>query len=70
MKRLRVESSAVVSVGYDPESEILEVEFHSGDVWHYHRVPVKDYYAMITSESIGKYFSTRIKGRHPETQVK
>ena len=35
MRRTPVNSSNLVSVGYDPRSLTLEVEFHGGSVYHY-----------------------------------
>lgn len=57
------------SVGYDPVTSILEIEFRSGEVWQYHNVPENVYDEMI-SGSIGKYFQSHIKGQYPESPVR
>ena len=41
MQRDYVSSSNIVSVGYDPASETLEIEFQSGAVYQYYNVNQK-----------------------------
>ena len=69
MDRHHVDSSMAATVGYDPETEILEIEFHSGEVWQYLNVPEFVYEEMI-SGSIGKYFQAHIKGAYAESRVR
>lgn len=70
MKRHYVDSSLAISVGYNPESLILEMEFKpNGAVWRYFDVPEYAYNEMM-SGSIGKYFNAYIKGQYAELQVK
>jgi hypothetical protein len=70
MKRRPVESSALQSVGYDPEKKILELEFkNSGGVWQYYRLPSPVYDKFIHAESLGSYFVTKIKGRYREQKM-
>jgi hypothetical protein len=70
MKRRHVESSALQSVGYDPEKKILELEFRSnGGVWQYYRLPLTVYDKFIHAESLGSYFVTKIKGKYREQKM-
>jgi hypothetical protein len=70
MKRRHVQSSALQSVGYDPEKKILELEFkNSGGVWQYYRLPSAVYHKFIHAESLGSYFVTKIKGRYREQKM-
>ena len=39
MERQLINSSNIVSAGYDPASQILEVEFKNGIVWQYTHFP-------------------------------
>ena len=64
MKRIAVESSQVKSVGYDPDSEVLEVEFKGGTVYQYAEVTCKTYADMMNADSIGRFLNTGIKGTH------
>ncbi|MGN8071640.1 KTSC domain-containing protein [Mucilaginibacter sp. SG564] len=71
MQRQVVESSALNSMGYDPSSKILELEFRdSGDVWQYFGFPVTAYRKFISADSLGNYFVTKIKGKYPELRVR
>lgn len=64
-----MESSLATSVGYDPSTSTLEIEFKSGGaIWQYYDVPESVYYEMM-STSIGKYFHANIKGNYTESQV-
>lgn len=65
MRRQPVESSAISSVGYDPRSETLEVEFSSGAVYDYYEVPPRVYRALLKAPSKGQYVSRRIRDRYP-----
>ena len=69
MKRHLTDSSMATSVGYDPDSLILEIEFRQGEIWQYYEVPEAVYREML-SGSIGKYFQAHIKGQYPESRVK
>jgi hypothetical protein len=66
MKRKYVKSSAIISVGYDPESLTLEVEFINSDVYQYFGVPKEDHEALMNAESVGEFFNTVIKPKNFE----
>jgi hypothetical protein len=62
MNRTYVTSSNVESVGYDLNSQTLEVEFKNGYVYQYFDVPETIYDSMLNAESAGKYLIDNIKG--------
>ncbi len=62
MKREKVTSSNIESIGYDEEKEILEIEFINGSVYRYNNFPEIKFSSMIRSNSIGSYFHKVIKG--------
>ena len=64
MERQAVTSSNVASVGYDAETETLEVEFNNGSVYQYLGVPVIVHAELITASSIGRYLNTFVKGTY------
>ncbi len=71
MKRFAVDSSALSCVGYNEKEKVLEVEFRENDaVWQYLKVGKRQYKEFMNSDSLGNYFSTKIKGKHPERRVK
>ncbi|MGH3385839.1 MAG: KTSC domain-containing protein [Nocardioidaceae bacterium] len=61
MKRKRLDSSSIASVGYDRESQTLEVEFTNGGVYRYLEVSEFVHAALIRSPSPGTYLNTQIK---------
>ena len=63
MKREPVNSSNIKSVGFDPMTDTLEIEFGNGDVWQYKGVPEAIYQEMMEAASIGKYFYANIKNQ-------
>jgi hypothetical protein len=60
LKRVPVESEAVRSVGYDPQTRVLQVEFENGAIYHYLDVPESEYQALLRAESIGRFVTYRI----------
>lgn len=68
MKRSIVNSKSVVSVGYDTETQELEVEWPSG-IYRYAGVSAETYTELLASESIGKFISARIKPGHKWARV-
>lgn len=68
MKRVAVESSNVKSVGYDPETQVLEIEFRSG-VYRYHEVEPDTYHALMDAESIGRFVRQHIVDQYGSEKV-
>ena len=70
MKRIPVNSSAIVSIGYDAAKELLEVEFvDNGGIYQYYDVVRDEYEELIRASSIGAYFNQYIKFQHEEYKV-
>jgi hypothetical protein len=69
MEREYVESSMITSIGYDPTTSTLEIEFKStGAIWQYYDFPESFYYEFKEG-SLGKYFHSNIKNKYAESQV-
>ena len=64
MERKYVNSSNLAQVGYDFESNTLEIEFHSGGVYQYFDVPEVVYTGLMNASSHGKYFHRNIKNNY------
>ena len=47
MERQSVDSSEIISVGYDKPSKILEIEFHGNRIYRYKDVPEEVYNELI-----------------------
>jgi len=70
MNRQPVSSSSVCSVGYDPETQVLEIEFTKNHrVYQYHGVPQDVYESLMAAESVGSYLHWNIKGTYPHNEV-
>ncbi len=63
MERTPVNSSSIVSVGYDEVAFELELEFQNGRVYRYAQVPIAAYRLLLQAPSIGEYVNTVIKPR-------
>jgi hypothetical protein len=61
MKRTPVNSSNLASVGYDPASQILEIEFNTGTVYQYFDGPQSEHIALMGADSHGSYFYHNIR---------
>lgn len=63
MERLPIDSSNIVSAGYNPVMQILEIEFKGGVVWQYAGFPENMWYEFLSAPSQGKYFFAQIRPR-------
>ena len=69
MRREPVSSSNVRTVGYDPSSSTLEIEFNSGGVYQYSGVPAHVHTSLLSSGSVGSYFASQIKDVYSYVKV-
>lgn len=70
MQRTPVKSSNILSIGYDKDSQLLEIEFNTYRVYRYSSVPPHVYAALMRSESHGKYFLMHINGVYSHIEVR
>lgn len=61
MKRTPVESSTIYDVGYDPETQTLEIGFNSGKVYQYFDVEREVFDGLLNASSKGRYFLDEIE---------
>ena len=64
-----VSSSNLRSVGYDPDTAILEIEFHNGGIYRYSNVPAQVHHGLMRAASHGQYFHQSIKGVYPYSKI-
>lgn len=62
-------STVIKSYRYLPESEILEITYHSGKVYHYLAVPDKVFKEMRSTMVKGIWFNRHIKGKYAWKEV-
>lgn len=61
MERTPVASSNIASIGFDAETETLEVEFKSGLVYQYYNVPQFMHEQIVTASSVGAFFNANVR---------
>jgi len=59
--RESVESEALASVGYEPRQRVLEIEFHSGEIYRYFEVPPELHVDLMRADSVGHFFAEHIR---------
>lgn len=64
VERTPIKSSNVKSVGYDPETKTLAVEFNGGGVYHYHDVEKDVHEGLVSARSVGGFIHNNIKGAY------
>ena len=69
-KLTKVDSSMVYAVGYDRETNELEVVFRRGGIWKYEDVPEREYRNMMKSGSIGSYMRSCIIDMYPDVEIR
>ncbi len=64
MRRVRVDSSSIASIGYEAATREFEIEFReSGVVYRYFDVPKEEYAAFLAADSKGSYLNQVFKLR-------
>lgn len=69
MNRQQVKSSSLLSVGYDANLNIMELEFRGGSVYRYFNVPEQVHEELLKADSKGSYFHERIRGHYRYERV-
>lgn len=64
-----VQSSNIQSIGYDPNSLTLRIQFKGDSVYDYVRVPPGKFSEIMSSDSQGKFFYAQIKGKYDCTKL-
>lgn len=69
MRRSTVAPSKLASVGYDCETETLEVEFLNGSIYQYYNFPEQMYARLMQEGSKGKFLYSYIRNAYPYSRV-
>lgn len=64
LRKTRVKSSVIAAVEYNPNTQVLEIQFHAGRTYDYLKVPREIYQSLLTAESVG---NTSTKPSAPTT---
>jgi len=69
MIRNPIVSSNITSIGYDPDSETLEVEFTNGSIYQYFNVPSGLNDQLMAAPSKGQFLNVYIRNGYPYSRV-
>ncbi len=69
MERKRINSSKIRAIGYDPETQLLEVEFNDGRVMAYSGVSSEVHRSFMNAPSPVSFFEDRIVDEFPARRV-
>ena len=61
ISRTPVDSSSIVSMGYDEAGRLLDIEFPSGEIYRYFNVPAWEYENFMSAPSKGTYLNQHFK---------
>ena len=65
MKRELVDSTAIKSIGYNEDKQLLEVEIlETGNIYQYRDVPLEEYFDFMDAKSLGEYYNRVIKQKY------
>ncbi|WP_420114605.1 KTSC domain-containing protein [Pseudactinotalea sp.] len=69
MRREPVRSGAVGAVGYDAQTNELDIEYAGGDVYRYSMVPPSVYRELLAADSIGAFVNREVKPHYPGREI-
>lgn len=69
MEREQVSSSNIASIGYDNDTETLEIEFIGGSLYEYRNVPLVIYENLMSAASYGSFFNREISKTYPYEKI-
>ena len=70
MERKRINSSKIRAVGYDPKSQVLEIEFSDGKLIQYRGVSSEVHRQFMAAPSVTSFFEDKIDENFPSSRVK
>jgi hypothetical protein len=70
LERQNVISTAIRSVGYEPATRTLEIEFQTGRVYRYSPVPRFVYRELMAAPVKGKYFHDHVQYSYTYEEVR
>lgn len=70
LERKRLNSSKIRSAGYDPEAQLLEIEFSDGKVVQYRGVSQEVHRQLMAAPSATSFFEDKIDESFPSTRIR
>ncbi len=70
MKHIKVDSTTIASIGYDPRTRELDLEFReSGEIYRYSDVSSDEYAEFMAAKSKGTYLNQVFKAKEHRYKV-
>jgi hypothetical protein len=69
MEMLRVRSTMIHSIGYEPQTHILIIRLWTGFTYRYFGVPENLLISLMNSQSKGRFYNSRIRGKFESERV-
>lgn len=69
MERKRISSSRIRAIGYDPKTQVLEVEFNDGKVLAYRGVSPEVHRQFMATPSPVSFFEDKIDENYPSRRA-
>jgi hypothetical protein len=70
MDRIALDSRTLATAGYDDPSATMELEFVEGRVYRYFVVPRSVFDALLSADSIGRFFQENIRDVYPYERIR
>jgi hypothetical protein len=70
MERRRLNSSKIRAAGYDPKSQVLEIEFSDGKLLAFRGVSPEVHRQFMAAPSPVSFFEDKIDESYPSTRLK
>ena len=64
MEMIRVRSSAIAEIGYDPSSRRMKITFNQGHTYGYCGVPPHIFDGLLRASSKGSYYNDFVRDRY------
>ena len=64
MRAATLSSSLISRIAYDEEARTLRISFRNAALYCYFDVPAREYEALKSAPSAGRYYNACIKGRY------
>ncbi|MGB5990033.1 MAG: KTSC domain-containing protein [Marinifilaceae bacterium] len=69
MEMISVNSRNLSSIGYDDETEILNIQFNNGRTYQYFNVPLYEFNNLLNASSKGQYANQNIYKSYSSSEI-
>jgi hypothetical protein len=70
IKRVRIESTALATIGYSRRLSALEIEFRNGAIYRYLDVAPEVYEALLNANSKARFYDENIRRKYRSLHVR